>query len=93
MVIDNNKKHGHEGRVVLINPGICGSRPFSQNEVGMFPNNAVQILGTILRHDLKAKLKYLIIYFLYKLSVLRFKREFYSLNFEQRLMRLFRKST
>ena len=52
MVIDNNKKHGHEGRVVLINPGICGSRPFSQNEVGMFPNNAVQILGTILHHDM-----------------------------------------
>jgi radical SAM superfamily enzyme YgiQ (UPF0313 family) len=54
---------------------------------------ARKVSPQIVNNGLKAKLKYLIIYFLYKLSVLRFKREFYRLNFEQRFMRLFRKST
>tara|TARA_B100001971_G_scaffold57697_1_gene52650 strand:+ start:2493 stop:4103 length:1611 start_codon:yes stop_codon:yes gene_type:complete len=52
MKIDNNERPGCKGRVVLVNPGICGSPPFRFNEVGMYPNNAIQILGTILHQDM-----------------------------------------
>ena len=40
---------GKKGRVILVNPGIHLFPPFKDR--GMYPNNAIQILGTILHQN------------------------------------------
>lgn len=52
MNIVDNKKNNYQGRVIMVNPGIHTCQPFNSNVVGMFPNNAVQILGTILHKNM-----------------------------------------
>jgi anaerobic magnesium-protoporphyrin IX monomethyl ester cyclase len=52
MNIIDNKKDNYQGRVILVNPGIYGIMPYNYNEIGMYPNNAIQILGTILHQDM-----------------------------------------
>lgn len=46
-----DKKHsiGKRGRIILVNPGLHLFAPLK--DVGMFPNNAIQILGTILHQN------------------------------------------
>jgi anaerobic magnesium-protoporphyrin IX monomethyl ester cyclase len=52
MEIVKNNKCSLKGRVILVNPGIHISRPLDPAKVGMFPNNAIQILGTILHQNM-----------------------------------------
>ena len=52
MKIAENNKNKFRGRVILVNPGIDISQPFNPDKIGMFPNNAIQILGTILHQNM-----------------------------------------